>query len=64
MAEPMGQPPPPTLDIRVTSTGGVPVVAVLRPIELTTIGSLLSAFPVVDDALAWVSSTQGVRQTD
>ena len=128
MAEPMDQLPSPILDVRVTSTGGVPVVAVsgeldmdtapevraalattladdppalvldlsevrffgsaglsllldvrrrvaafavvanrravLRPIQLTAIGSLLSVFPAVEDALAWVSSGQGVRQAD
>lgn len=35
--------------------------AVLRPIQLTTVGQLLTVFPSVDEALAWVSSTQRVR---
>ncbi|WP_274383643.1 anti-sigma factor antagonist [Saccharothrix deserti] len=38
--------------------------AVLRPIELTTVASLLAVFPTVDEALAWVSSSESVHQSE
>ncbi|QQQ80110.1 STAS domain-containing protein [Saccharothrix sp. 6-C] len=38
--------------------------AVLRPIQLTSLGQLLTVFPSVDEALAAVSSTQPVRHAD
>ncbi|MEU4768810.1 STAS domain-containing protein [Actinosynnema sp. NPDC023794] len=36
--------------------------AVLRPIQLTALGSLLTVFDSVDEALASVASTQGVHR--
>ncbi|MCC8250417.1 STAS domain-containing protein [Saccharothrix luteola] len=36
--------------------------AVLRPIQLTFLGPLLTVFDSVDDALASVASTRGVRR--
>ncbi|MEU4445503.1 anti-sigma factor antagonist [Actinosynnema sp. NPDC050801] len=38
--------------------------AVLRPIQLTTVSSLLDVHPSVDDALASISSSQQVHQAD
>ncbi len=38
--------------------------AVLRPIRLTALQSLLTVFGSVDEALTWASSTQRVRQVD
>ncbi|WP_461119311.1 anti-sigma factor antagonist [Saccharothrix stipae] len=38
--------------------------AVLRPIQLTAVSSLLDVHPSVDDALASISSAQHAHQTD
>lgn len=38
--------------------------AVLRPIRLTSVGSLLTVVASVDEALAWIFSTESVHQSD